>query len=176
MRAMLLPLTLVACLGVTGCSTLTDLPTEQVAKARLSFADGRPAETAELTSDGRTLTLAITASGLEPGEHGFHLHTTGRCEAPGFTSAGGHLNPDGREHGSLNPAGAHLGDLPNLVVGATRTASTQVDVGDDTPTRRSQIFDADGTAVIVHAGPDDYRSDPAGDAGARVACGVITAV
>ena len=165
----------IASLSLTGCSTLDGLPSDRVGQAQLSRANGVPVGTAQLLSDGETLTLAAAVTGLEPGEHGFHLHTTGRCEAPDFTSAGGHLNPTGNEHGSLNPEGKHVGDMPNLTIGTTRSGSIEVDIGPDTPTYRSYLFDADGTAVMIHAGPDDYRSDPAGDAGARVACGVLRA-
>lgn len=163
----------IAAISLSGCSTIGSIPTERVGEARLTFANGLPAGTAHILSDGSTLSLAIAVTGLEPGEHGFHLHMTGRCEAPGFTSAGGHLNPAGKKHGSLNPAGKHLGDLPNLVVGASRSASTEVDLGPDTAELREILFDMDGTAVVIHAEADDYRSDPAGDAGARVACGVL---
>ena len=163
----------IAPLALAGCTTLDNLPAERVGEARLSFANGLPAGTAQLLSDGSNLTLALAATGLDTGEHGFHLHTTGRCEAPDFKSAGGHLNPQGREHGGLNPNGKHLGDLPNLVVGASRGASAQVDLGADTAGLRQTLFDADGTAIVIHAGADDYRTDPAGDAGSRVACGVL---
>lgn len=159
---------------LAGCSTIADLPTERLGQAQLSYTNGLPAGTAQLLWNGQTVSLAIAATGLEPGEHGFHLHTIGRCEAPGFTSAGGHLNPAGREHGLLNPKGAHLGDMPNLSVGASHNASTEVDLPGSRDTVLASIFDADGTAVVIHAGADDYRSDPAGDAGSRVACGVLS--
>ena len=165
--------TSLAAIALTGCSTLDSLPSDRVGQAQLSRANGVPVGTAQLVSDGETLSLAVAATGLEPGEHGFHLHTTGSCEAPDFSSAGGHLNPLGREHGSLNPEGKHVGDMPNLVVGASRSASVEVDIGPDTAAYRDYMFDADGTAVVIHAGPDDYRTDPAGDAGSRVACGVL---
>ncbi len=167
-----IPITFAA-LGLTGCSTLDSIPTERVGEIRLSFANGLPAGTGQLVSNGQALTLAVAVTGLEPGEHGFHLHTTGQCTAPDFKSAGGHLNPAGREHGALNPQGKHLGDLPNLVIGASRSTSTEIDLGADTRELRETLFDADGTAVVVHAEADDYRSDPAGDAGSRVACGVL---
>ena len=162
-----------AALLASGCATLADLPTERVAQARLDFANGSPAGTAQIVSNGANLTMAVVANGLKPGEHGFHLHTTGSCTAPGFTSAGGHLNPSDREHGSLNPNGRHLGDLPNLRVGNSGTASADIDIGPDTPALRASLFDSDGTAVVIHQGADDYQSDPAGNAGPRVACGVL---
>lgn len=158
---------------LAGCSSVPGPVTETIAQTTLLSANGETVGAGQLLTDGSTLSLAVTVNGLEPGEHGFHLHTTGRCKAPDFKSAGGHLNPDNNEHGTLNPQGAHLGDLPNLVAGATRSASVEVDIGRDTPIRRSQMFDADGTALVIHAGPDDYRTDPAGNAGARVACGVM---
>lgn len=165
------PLLLAAALGA--CSTLGDFPTERLGQARLSFANGVPAGTAQLLWDGQAVSLAVAVTGLEGGEHGFHLHQTGKCEAPGFTSAGGHLNPQGREHGSENPAGKHLGDLPNLKVGSNRSATAEYDIQGSRDEILQAIFDGDGTAVVIHAGPDDYRSDPAGDAGARIACGVL---
>lgn len=166
--------TAAAALALSGCSTLGDIPTERLGSARLAFANGLPAGTAQLMSDGKTLSLAVAVTGLDAGERGFHLHTTGSCEAADFRSAGGHLNPAGKQHGSLNPAGKHLGDMPNLVVGASRSTSTEIDLGDDTPELRDILFDADGTAIVIHQAADDYRSDPAGEAGARIACGVLT--
>ena len=160
-------------LSLGACSTLADLPTERLGQARLSFANGLPAGTAQLLSDGTTVSVAVAVSGLEPGPHGFHIHAIGKCEAPSFTSAGGHLNPAGREHGSQNPSGQHLGDLPNLVVGSNGTATAEVDLEGSPADVARAIFDGDGAAVMIHAGPDDYRSDPAGDAGPRVACGVL---
>ena len=174
MRAISLLTMSAAALAVAGCATYDNTASGQVGQATLLTSNGTPAGSAQLMSDGQTLSLAVMANGLKPGEHGFHLHTTGLCEAPDFQSAGGHLNPEGNEHGSLNPQGKHLGDLPNLSVGASGTARTEVDLGRDTPQLRSQLFDSDGTAVMIHSGPDDYRSDPAGDAGSRVACGVMT--
>ena len=164
----------IAALALAGCSTMDNYSTTPIAAAQLTSPTGVPIGMAQLESDGSTLSIAMTAAGLEPGQHGFHLHATGRCEGPDFKSAGGHLNPLDREHGALNPDGKHVGDMPNLEVGTSRTASTTVDIGPDTAAYRNYLFDADGTAIVIHAGPDDYRTDPAGDAGSRVACGVLT--
>ena len=159
--------------AVAGCATMDEAPLDAVGEARLSFADGRPAGTASLLSDARGLRVVVSATGMTPGPHGFHLHTTGKCEAPSFTSAGGHLNPDNRKHGALAPGGAHLGDLPNLPIGADGTGrATEAAPGG--VSALGAIFDGDGTAVIVHANPDDYRTDPTGNAGGRVACGVFS--
>ena len=162
----------VAVAALAGCTTLADSPLDPVGEARLSFADGRPAGIATLLNDAEGLRISIRASGLTPGAHGFHLHTTGKCEAPGFTSAGGHLNPDNRKHGTLAQGGAHLGDLPNLQIGPNGTGSATEAV----PGGRGAlgaVFDGDGTAVIIHANADDYRTEPTGNAGDRVACGVF---
>lgn len=155
-----------------GCTSLADVPTSRVGQATLSFANGLPAGTAQLLRDGSGLRVAVAVTGMTPGPHGFHLHTTGRCEAPGFTSAGGHLNPDGRKHGAQAPGGPHLGDLPNLQVGSGgSTTATEVVAGGEAAL--AAIFDGDGTAVVVHAAPDDYVTDPTGNAGDRLACGVL---
>lgn len=161
-------------LALAACTTTGALPSERLGLARLSFANGLPAGTAQLFANGNDVSFAVAVTGVPRGEHGFHLHMTGRCEAPGFTSAGGHLNPGNNDHGKLDAGGSHLGDLPNIVVGPSLTATAQFDL----PGRRdmlvAQIFDADGTAIVVHADPDDYRTDPSGNAGARIACGVLS--
>lgn len=121
---------------------------------------------------GRTH-LVVHVSGLTPGLHGMHLHAVGRCEA-GFTSAGGHHNPTGREHGSLNPLGQHRGDLPNLVVNAAGVG--QLAVALETVTA-AELLDADGSAIVIHANEDDLTTNagPAGpgNSGGRIACGVL---
>ena len=188
-----LPITLAAVVAIAGCSPAPDASDETapagetgaenaaadaaspetLGSAALALADGTSAGTVALLSNGTALSLKIAVTGLPEGTHGFHLHTTGQCTAPDFTSAGGHLNPAGREHGHENPAGSHLGDLPNLEVGADGTASTTVDLDDGADGAIESLFDADGTAVVVHADPDDYRTDPTGNAGSRIACGVL---
>lgn len=161
--------------SLAACATYSDLPTGRVAEAQLSYANGLPAGNVQffLTGSGELRATGAFA-GLSEGAHGFHLHTTGLCEGPGFQSAGGHLNPANREHGTDNPAGAHLGDLPNLDASDQGTARITVTIARDGAAALDELFDPDGTAVMVHAGPDDYASDPAGDAGARIACGIVT--
>lgn len=170
------PLTLTlaaACGSLAACTTMDAAPLDAVGEAQLTFADGRPAGTATLLNDARGLRIAVSAVGMSPGPRGFHLHTTGKCEAPGFTSAGGHLNPDNRKHGGQAPGGAHLGDLPNLQIAANGTGRATEPVAGGRGALGA-IFDGDGTAVIVHANADDYRTDPTGNAGDRVACGVFS--
>ena len=162
--------------GTAACTTMSDsgaMAGDTVGTANLSLANGSPAGTAMLMRSGDGYSMMVQARGLTPGAHGFHLHTPGRCGAPDFTSAGGHLNPGDRSHGRLSAQGPHLGDLTNLQVSSDGTVTATVEVPNVRADALAQIFDADGTAVMIHAGPDDYRSDPAGDAGSRVACGVL---
>jgi Cu-Zn family superoxide dismutase len=118
-------------------------------------------------SDGQRTTIKVAAEGLSPGLHGLHLHAVGRCDRPDFKSAGPHWNPAGKQHGHGNPAGAHLGDLPNLSVGPDGRASANFAIDGD-------MADADGSALVIHAGPDDEKTDPSGNSGDRVACAALT--
>jgi Cu-Zn family superoxide dismutase len=119
----------------------------------------------------------IAASGGQRGEHGFHIHEAGDCSASDFTSAGGHFNPTRTAHGLLDPGGPHAGDLPNLWIEADGSAdySLTTNLVSLKPSER-YLFDSDGSAFIIHAGPDDYITDPSGDSGSRLACGVIEPV
>ena len=142
--------------------------------ATLATANGAPAGTATITMPARgNPVLRVTVSGLPAGVHGIHLHTTGKCEAPAFASAGGHLNPTGHQHGKDNPAGSHLGDLPNITVDARGNGKLVRTMAVDASALRAQLLDADGTALVIHAKPDDYRTDPSGNSGDRIACGVL---
>jgi Cu-Zn family superoxide dismutase len=129
---------------------------------------------ATFTEDAEGVHIRIAVANLTPGEHGMHIHEVGICEPPDFTSAGDHLNPLNREHGLENPQGPHAGDLPNFVVGEDGTARTIV-VTDRVTLRGgpTSLFDSDGSALVIHAGPDDQMTNPAGNSGDRVACGVI---
>jgi Cu-Zn family superoxide dismutase len=171
-------LRLIACgalgLALTGCQTLAQVPTERLGSATLHLANGLPAGTAQLFGNGTELTVTVALAGLPAGTHGLHLHMVGKCEGPDFTSAGGHLNPGGHQHGTENPAGAHLGDLPNVVIGPNGTGTITATLRGTRDADLAEIFDADGTAVVVHAMADDYRTDPSGNSGARIACGVLT--
>ncbi len=155
------------------CTTAADRPTETLASANLTLANGIPVGTMRLLAVGDQISLALAVAGISEGEHGLHLHAIGKCNGPDFASAGGHLNPAAKQHGKLNPDGSHLGDLPNLQVGRNRAMTTTVVLSGDRREILQSIFDSDGTAIVIHAGPDDYRSDPSGNAGSRVACGVL---
>lgn len=138
-------------------------------------ARGQVVGDARAWREGAIVRLRLTVRGFTPGTHGVHLHETGRCDAPAFTSAGAHWNPTGRQHGRLNMQGLHLGDLPNLQVRANGTARIdfEVRVPAGTAPGANPLFDADGTSVVIHAAADDERTDPSGNSGARIACGVF---
>jgi len=151
------------------------LPSQaQTAKAALQTAEGKDAGSVTLTQTPSGVLLSLTVKGLPAGEHAFHVHAVGKCEPP-FTSAGGHFNPGNKKHGMMAPDGAHAGDMPNLHIPASGELSVEVlnsavTLEKDKP---NSVFDADGSAVVIHAGKDDYKTDPTGDAGGRIACGVV---
>lgn len=140
------------------------------ASAAMVDAEGNEVGTVELTEMENGTLVRATFENLPEGSHAFHIHTTGQCEAP-FTSAGGHYNPAFAKHGFGSQAGPHAGDMPNFHVPASGALTVEVFNSnlevDDT------LLDQDGAAVVIHAGPDDYESDPAGNAGDRIACGVL---
>jgi Cu-Zn family superoxide dismutase len=142
----------------------------ETAQAELKGENGAVVGHATLEETPLGVLLHVEFTGLPAGTHAFHIHAVGKCEPP-FTSAGGHLNPSGKQHGFKNAAGMHAGDLPNITV--PPGGSLTVDAFAPGVTFK-ELFDADGSTLMVHAGPDDYTSDPAGNAGARIACGVIT--
>src|SRR5437764_11214447 len=112
----------------------------------------------------------ITAAGLPHGLHGVHVHSVGRCEPPGFTSAGAHWNPTGKKHGMNNPEGPHAGDLPNVEVAANGMLGATLVLPN---ANMASLLDADGAALVIHAAADDYKTDPSGNSGPRIACAVI---
>lgn len=166
-------LMLTSAFAVASCKTVDELPTQRVGLSTLRLANGLPAGTAQLLAGGSEVNISIAVAGLGRGVHGVHLHMAGACEAPGFESAGGHLNPAARLHGNENPAGAHLGDLPNVTVGDAGRGTVSATLRGSREEVLARLFDADGTAVVVHAGSDDYRTDPSGNSGSAIACGVL---
>lgn len=144
---------------------------EGSATAQLADAQGASVGTATLTDSPEGVRIAVNLTGLPAGEHGIHIHATGRCDAPDFASAGGHFNPDSKQHGLQNPQGPHRGDLPNLTVGADGTAQQELTA--PAGTTLADLLDADGAAIVVHATADDQQTDPSGNSGDRIACGVI---
>lgn len=165
-------LALVFPLILAACTTPGKLP-DRLATANIVTSAGQPAGTATILAEGERLSLALSLARLPAGEHGLHLHAAGLCDGPGFTSAAAHLNPLGRQHGLHNPAGPHLGDLPNVMVDADGSASVTIPLPFSREELATAIFDGDGTAILIHASPDDYRTDPSGNSGARIACGAF---
>jgi Cu-Zn family superoxide dismutase len=146
----------------------------QMTHVTLKDAQGKDVGTVMLSpAAGGGVTVAYDFKGLPPGEHALHIHAVGKCEPP-FTSAGPHLNPGGKKHGLENPEGPHAGDMPNIKVAADGTAkgsvtNKHVSMGTGT----NSLFPTGGTAVVVHAAADDMKTDPSGNAGDRIACGVV---
>ena len=165
----------VAALLLGGCASVG--PIADTRTVTLRDGAGRTVGTALVAPARDGVQVVLSTSGLPPGTHGVHIHERGRCEGPDFTSAGGHFDPHGRQHGLENPAGAHAGDLPNLEVdSAGRGALTAVARGATLAGRgRDSLRRGGGTAIVVHAGEDDQVTDPSGGSGGRIACGVIEA-
>ena len=144
-------------------------PTRAV--ATLNTVDGREAGTVTLLPAGEGMRLAVQVKGLTPGEHGIHIHTTGKCDAPTFVTAGSHWNPADKKHGLNNPDGGHAGDMPNLTVNQDGTGIVNTTLSGSV----AEVLDADGAAVVIHAKRDDGKTDPSGDSGDRIACAVLEA-
>jgi Cu-Zn family superoxide dismutase len=163
-----LPISLLA-----ACASLPDSRPLAIGQADLQRADGTNIGVAVLSEAGGQTRLTISTLGLAPGLHGVHFHTVGKCEAPDFVSAGPHLNPHGKQHGTANPAGSHFGDLPNLSVNEAGLGNAATALDAVSAELLAQVFDADSTALVIHAAADDERTDPSGNSGARIACGVF---
>jgi Cu-Zn family superoxide dismutase len=155
-------------------SVATRAAQKKAAHAEFVNAKGQGVGHATLTQTPQGVRIDVTVFNLPPGMHGFHIHAVGQCEPPAFTSAGPHFNPFGKEHGTKNPKGPHAGDLPNFEVTADGRAQFSVLASEVTLGKgANSLFHPGGTALVIHAGADDYMTDPAGNAGTRVACGVI---
>jgi Cu-Zn family superoxide dismutase len=166
---------LMGTLGIVAIAMLTpQLASAKTAKAALKDAAGKDVGSAELTQTPTGVLIKLSVKGLPAGEHAFHVHGVGKCGPP-FTSAGGHFNPGSKKHGLMAPDGHHAGDMPNLHIPAS--GELAVEVMNDSITlekgKPNSVYQTNGTALIIHAGKDDYKTDPTGDAGGRIACGVI---
>jgi Cu-Zn family superoxide dismutase len=146
-----------------------------VLSADVRDAQGRTRARATAEQSGDSLRVRIEAVGMSPGAYGAHLHTVGRCDPPGFATAGPHWNPSGAMHGKDNPKGMHKGDLPNLMVGTDGRGSFEYTIPNAglSGMLPNRLIDGDGASVVIHAKADDYRTDPSGNSGERIACGVL---
>jgi Cu-Zn family superoxide dismutase len=163
--------TAVLCLSLPAGALAADATS---ARATLKDAKGEQIGTATFTGTEGGVKLVVEVKGLPPGQHGIHVHGAGKCEAPEFKSAGGHFNPSHKKHGLESSEGHHAGDLPNLTVGADGKGTFSATLeGATLGQGTGSLLNPDGTALVIHAGPDDGKTDPAGNSGARVACGVI---
>ncbi|WP_347302303.1 superoxide dismutase family protein [Croceibacterium sp. TMG7-5b_MA50] len=179
----LLPAIVAAPLMLAACSESPEQPaapeeTEtgvagEQAVAALETSDGQPAGTATATVSGDALMLVVAVQNMPAGEHGVHVHMVGRCDAPDFTTAGAHWNPTSQTHGLEGAAGQHAGDMPNLTVTPQGTGTLEYTL--EGGATFAGLMDADGSAFVVHADADDQQTDPSGESGGRIACGVFTA-
>lgn len=146
----------------------------QSARAVLKDTSGKTVGDINMTQVTDGVLVKLDAKGLPPGEHAFHVHAVGKCEPP-FNSAGGHFNPGNKKHGMMAADGHHAGDMPNLIVPSSgdltvEVVNTAITLEKNKP---NSLYQPNGTAFVVHASPDDYKTDPTGNAGGRIACGVV---
>lgn len=184
LRISFLPIAAILSLTLTGCQFIPPSVFDQLHDAGatrdpqggptfpLIGTSGQTLGTVRMWESPGAVTFRIEARGLPHGVHGLHVHATGRCDRPDFVSAGAHWNPSGRQHGIENPAGPHLGDMVNITVAANGAVQQTVPL---LGASFAALYDAsgDGSAVVIHADPDDYRTDPSGNSGARIACAVL---
>ena len=145
------------------------------AHADIVNAKGEKIGTAKITAAKGGVKIVVAVAQLMPGDHGIHIHTVGKCDGPDFASAGGHFNPEMKKHGKDNPMGPHMGDLPNLTVAPDgKGKATIMAMGVTLGAGPDSLFHDGGTALVIHAAADDYKTDPSGNSGARIACGIVT--
>ena len=167
MRKLLL---ITAAAALAGCAAIEP---EGGAPMPLVSASGQSIGTVRAWQTAGGVSFRISATGLPHGLHGLHVHAVGRCDPPDFKSAGAHWNPAGKKHGMNNPAWPHAGDLPNVEVASNGVLTATVTLAGAS---MASLLDADGAALVIHATADDYKTDPSGNSGARIACAVIQPV
>jgi superoxide dismutase, Cu-Zn family len=155
---------------------LAVLASTSVAKTKVELKDAQVKDVGSVViwDQGQGVALKLNLHDRPPGEHAIHFHQVPKCEAPDFKSAGGHLNPEGKKHGFDSPDGHHAGDMKNFSVGANGKAKTRVEDSDVTLKEGPHSLLTKGAAIVIHAKGDDYKTDPSGNSGDRIACGAIT--
>jgi Cu-Zn family superoxide dismutase len=154
---------------------LTALPSSAKTKVELKDAQGKDVGSVTLWQQGSGVGLQLHLHGLPPGEHAIHFHQSPKCDAPDFKTAGGHFNPESKKHGFENPEGHHAGDMKNFTVDAHGKADLKLEDNDVTlGDGAHSLFSNGGTAIVIHAKADDYKTDPSGNSGDRIACGEVT--
>ncbi|HUR32798.1 MAG TPA: superoxide dismutase family protein [Vicinamibacterales bacterium] len=161
--------------GLAAVMLTVSLAAQGPVKVDMKDAQGQSIGSATLTQSMGMVHIQLDLKNLKPGPHALHVHMTAKCEGPAFTSAGGHFNPAGKKHGLESAEGPHAGDMENFTVAADGTAKGMVMAkGITLGSEANSVFSNGGTALVVHAGPDDMKTDPAGAAGDRIACGTVT--
>jgi Cu-Zn family superoxide dismutase len=171
------PLLLLATLLAGACARHAPAPGAAIGPSAagdfISF-DGRKVGEAHLTQTARGVRVQAEFAGIAPGVHGLHIHAVGQCVFPAFTTAGPHFNPATKKHGFLNPEGHHAGDLPNVSIPTTGGVKVDTTTNDVTlAAGAGSLLDTDGASLVLHDSPDDYKTDPSGNSGKRIACAAL---